>query len=551
MQPSPASQPTLRARDGVRVREAAEPDVPQIQAIFRAVYSETYPYRKYYDPIWLKRALYTDDQVILVAEDEATGEILGTASVVLDVGAHADLLGEFGRLAVWKEARGRGVGQLLMEGRLAAVAERLHVAVVENRVAHPYSQRISHANHFAPIGFLPLKHQFVKRESVALFARHFGNGLRLRKNHPRIIPEAYPLARLALQNVGLTPDPIVDDTAQGYPYEDRFEVGTLKAAGLPLLMRIERGRIRNREVFGPLRLQYGFFKLTARQATYLVAREVAGPDAGALAGAIGFVRDTYDRTVRVFELICHDDGSVRFLFQQLLSRCREEWDTAYVEVDVSAYAPELQRTLLELGFLPAAYIPTMVFHDVERLDVVRMVCLLIPPAFDAMELTPQTKAVAEAVMRNFRRQAVLPQLRDALDRLALLDGLTERQALRVAGACTIEHFEAGEELFGVGDAADRMYVLLHGTVAVTLASGDEVGTVGEGEALGEVALLLGERHGAAAHAVGSVAVASLDEEGLRTLTRQQPDIAVVLYRNLAEGLGQKLRRADLRLGGLR
>lgn len=545
----PADSPaSLVARDGIRVREATETDVPAIQEIFRAVYSETYPYRHYYDPVWLKRALYTDGQVIIVAEDEASGDILGTASVVLDVGAHADLLGEFGRLAVRKEARGVGIGQLLMEGRLAAIEGRLHVAIVENRVAHPYSQRISHANDFAPVGFLPLKHQFVARESVALFARHFGNGLRLRKNHPRIIPEAYPLAHLALQNVGLAPDAIVDDTAQGYPYDDRFEVDTLKAEGLPLLMRIERGRIRNREVFGPLRLQYGFFKLTARQATYLVAREVAGPDAGALAGAIGFVRDTYDRTVRVFELICHDDRSVRFLFQQLLERCLNEWDSAYVEVDVSAYAPQLQRTLLELGFLPAAYVPTMVFHDVERLDVVRMVCLLVPPEFDAVELTSQTAAVAEAVLRNFRRQAVLPQLRDALHRLALLDGLSERQALRVAGACTIAHFKAGERLFDVGEEADRMYVLLDGTVTITLESGEEVGTVSEGEALGEVSLLLGERHAAAAYAVGPVAVASLDDAGLRMLTRQQPDIAVVLYRNLAQGLGHKLRRADLRIG---
>ena len=548
MLPPSDSPASLVTHDGIRVREATEPDVPAIQEIFRAVYSETYPYRHYYDPVWLKRALYTDDQVILVAEDEATGDILGTASVVLDVGAHADLLGEFGRLAVRKEARGSGIGQLLMEGRLAAVEERLHIAIVENRVAHPYSQRISHANGFAPVGFLPLKHQFTARESVALFARHFGNGLRLRKNHPRIIPEAYPLAHLALQNVGLAPDAIVDDTAPGYPYDDRFETDTLKAEGLPLLMRIERGRIRNREVFGPLRLQYGFFKLTARQATYLVAREVAGPDAGALAGAIGFVRDTYDRTVRVFELICHDDRSIRFLFQQLLERCRSEWDVAYVEVDVSAHAPHMQRTLLELGFLPAAYVPTMVFHDVERLDVVRMVCLLVSPEFDAVELTPQTEAVAEAVLRNFRRQAVLPQLHEALDRLALLDGLSERQALRVAGACTIAHFEPGERLFDVGESADRMYVLLNGSVAVTLASGQEVGTVSEGEALGEVSLLLGERHTAGAHAIGSVSVASLDEEGLRMLTRQQPDIAVVLYRNLAQGLGHKLRRADLRIG---
>jgi hypothetical protein len=37
---------------------------------------------------------------------------------------------------------------------------------------------------------------------------------------------------------------------------------------------------------------------------------------------------------------------------------------------VSAHAPRMQRTLIELGFLPVAYLPALVFHDVERLDVV-------------------------------------------------------------------------------------------------------------------------------------------------------------------------------------
>ena len=354
---------------------------------------------------------------------------------------------------------------------------------------------------------------------------------------------------LTLQNVGLDPDVIVDDTAPGYPYDDRFQVGTLTAEGLPLLMRIERGRVRNREVFGPMRLQYGFFKLTARRATYLVAREEAGPYAGTLAGAIGYVRDDHERTVRVFELICHDDRSIRFLFEQLLARCEREWGTAYVEVDVSAHAPRMQRTLLELGFLPAAYVPAMVFHDVERLDVVRMVRLFVEPEVGEVVLTPQTGAIAEVVLRNFRRQAVLPQLREALDRLALLQGLSEEQALRVAGACTIIRYAPDERLFGVGDAAEQMFVVIDGVIAVVHPSGLSIGRVHEGEALGEVALLLGEVHGAAARAAGPVTAAALSAESLLALTRQRPDIGVALYRNLARGLGRKLRRADARLGG--
>ena len=60
-----------------------------------------------------------------------------------------------------------------------------------------------------------------------------------------------------------------------------------------------------------------------------------------------------------------------------------------IEVDVSAYAPRMQRTLVELGFLPVAYLPALVFHEVERLDVVKMVRLLDPPEVSHRRAHPE------------------------------------------------------------------------------------------------------------------------------------------------------------------
>lgn len=530
----------------VLIREAEGRDVPGVQEMFIQVYGESYPYQQFYDPTWLKRAIYTDNQVLLVAEDTASGEILGTASVVLDVGAHTDLIGEYGRLAVVPEARGRGVGSRLMEERIRLVAPRIHIGVVENRCAHEYSQKISHSFGLEPVGFLPLKHKFDRRESVALFAAHYGNGLRLRRNHPRIIAEAYPLAHLALSNTGLDNDVIVDEDAPAYPHDDRFKLETLNAEGLPLLMRIERGRLRNREVFGPMRLQYGFFKLTARRATYLVARDFDST----VAGAIGFLRDDHEHSVRIFELIGHTDFAIHFLLESLLDRCREDWGIEYVEVDVSGHAPRMQRTFLELGFLPAAFVPAMVFHDVERLDVIKMVRLFVPPNIGDIALTDRSQRVTDAVMRNFERQAVLPQLQEAVERHSFFRGLTDEQALRLAGIGTVRTFEVGEKLFRPGEPADPMYLVLDGTVSVWMSSGTEIGHVDAGDILGEVALLTESPHSAGASAADLVTVAIFSHDNLRVLTRQRPDIGLVLYRNLANSLSFKLRRLDARIGDI-
>lgn len=531
--------------DGVVVRPATEADVPGIQAIFEAVYGPTYPYQGFFNETWLKRSVYSDDIVMLVAA-EPGGAPLGTASVVMDVGAWSDLVGEFGRLAVLPAARGRGVGRRLMEGRVEAVRDRLHVGVVENRAVHAYSQRISHANGFAPVGFQPLKHRFEARESIALYCTHYGNALALRCNHPRVVAAAHGLATLALERCGLRPDAVVDEDGGSYPREHDFVLTQLTAEGMPALMRIERGRLRRREVFGPMRLQYGFFKLNARKGTYLLAHQPTRNGApGPVAGGVGYIRDDLERTVRVFELITRTDDAVHFLLSELLARA-EGWGTEYLEIDVSAHAPRMQRTLVELGFLPIAYVPAMVFHEVERLDVVRFARLLVPPTLGPISLTDEAAEVRDEVMRHFNRQAVLPEVERAVGRLELFAGLRPEQAARVAAGCRVAEFAAGAPLLCAGTAADAVYLLMEGRVQVEVDA-QVLGEAQAGELVGERAAMTGEPHRATVRAAGPVRAAVLSRDALDDLARRRPDIGLQLYRNLARGLAAKLGRADASL----
>jgi GNAT superfamily N-acetyltransferase len=122
------------------VREAASADVPAITGIFQACYGADHSDWRFYDPTALNKLVISDDTLVLVAEDPDSGKIWGTASVILEVGAYADLTGEFGRLAVLPEARNQGIGKLLMEERLRRVERRLQVGLIEGRTAHPSLQ---------------------------------------------------------------------------------------------------------------------------------------------------------------------------------------------------------------------------------------------------------------------------------------------------------------------------------------------------------------------------------------------------------------------------
>ena len=524
----------------INVRLAEEQDLPQIRETFIAVYGLDYPYKEFYDETWLKRSLYNDHVLMLIAEETDTNRIAGTASVIFELGAYSDLVGEFGRLAVHPDFRNLGIGNLLMEKRVAAIQDRLHLGLVMARVVHPYAQKISLGHHFAPIGFLPLSHFFSHRESFALLGRYFGDALALRKNNPRVIPEAYPLASLALPHTNLPSDVIVDEDSAPYPYDDDYQIQEMTVRGYPALLRIERGRIRNREIFGHMRLEYGFFKLQANHATYLLAF-----DGAPLVGAIGFTLDSTEHSARIFELITFTDHAIRFLLAEVERKCREEWGIEYIEIDVSAHAPRMQRTLLEINFLPVAYIPSMVFHEVERLDIIRMVRLLKLQDLGPLHLTPEMREIADLVMSGFYTRSVIPRIAEAVSELALFQGLNKEQVERLAGACSVRMFKADERVCCESENAESMYIVLEGRLNVTYgAPGVRVGAVEKGEIVGEMSLLSSGAHSATVTAETRTETAVLRHHDLGELVRRRPDIGVIIYRNLGLGLGKKLLRSD-------
>ncbi len=428
------------------------------------------------------------------------------------------------------------------------VEPRLHVGIVENRTAHPYSQRISTHFHFSPAGFLALKHRFQERESVVLFARHFGPGLELRRNRPRVSPLVAPLAHLAMANLGMEPDVIVDESEPPYPPDLEFTLSEFESQGLPHLLRIERGRVRHREVFGPIRLHYGFFRLAARQASYLVARRPGAPRE-AVAGALGFLHDPVERNIRIFELIAASDQAIHFLFQSLLDRARA-LGVEYIEVDVSGHSPRLQRTLLALGFVPAAYMPAMVFHEVDRLDVVKMIHLSVPLPPKPPEMVESAEPIFQLVHTAIRREQALPALEREMEELALFHGLAKEQGQRLAGAMTVRNFSEGHQLFRAGEQAHDLFVLLSGRVQIEEPSGRELVVLDQGTTVGEVAMLTQAVHSASARAQTPLRTAVLTQEALDQLTALRPDVAILLYRNLARELGGKLKGADAAIPGL-
>jgi CRP-like cAMP-binding protein/GNAT superfamily N-acetyltransferase len=520
----------------IAIRPAEDGDIESIQALFHQTYGDRYSHPEFIGAAYLRKMIYSDNSLVLVGESPE-GEVVATASVVIDVGAYSDLVGEFGRLVVHPTMRGKHIGHRLMSERIQHVAPYLHIGFADNRVAHTRSQQISLAHGFAPVGFLPIHNG----ESVALFVRHFGDALALRKNHPRLAPQVYGLAQRALRSCGLDADAIVDEMSPPYGLDEGFELEEMSARGYASLLRFERGRVKKPEIFSRARLHFGLRTLESHNTSYLLAHRD-----GHLAGAVGYAHDArLDHAVRIFELVAADETPIRFLLRELMRRSREEWRVDYVEVDVNAHAPRMQKTLLELGFVPVAYLPASVFHHVERLDTVRMQRFYVPVRTTDLHLTDQAKPVFEMVIRNLNTRAIQPRLAQLLPATRFGENLNREQVARLSTLFETVVFDDGDTIVARGERDPRLYILLSGAARVYSGTPEEeVGSVTEGEMLGEVSLLRRTPHSATAIAEGPVEAAAVHHKDLNALLEQRSDIGVVLFRNLATGLSNKLSRTD-------
>jgi len=526
----------------LQIRDTTERDVEEVKALFVDAYGPDYPFTDFYDTSWLKKAVFDDDTMFLAAELD--GKVLGTVSVMFATGGLSDLIGELGRLVVHHEARGHDAGTKLLQAALKRSSDSVRFAFAEARTAHMGSQKILEASGFHAVGFEPLKYKLIERESVVLYANHPARVEDLRRNNPHVIPEIAPLAMHVLEQVGIEPDVIVTE-ADGYPTprprgsgNRRFQIEDLSERGWSSLLRIERGRVAQREVFGNLSLSHGFFKIRTQDTRYLVARYGA-----TVLGGLGFSHDPIDQKVRIFELIGFDETVKGALLDEVDRLAQEELEAVYIEADVSAYAPELQRTLERLGFMATAYCPSMVFSDVERLDVVRMAKLCAPYFREEIPLTDAAEKVRDIVEFSMLDRREGCEVFRAAHKTSIFSGIDEGDTYHLARIGRMREVATGERLIRKGEIGDRLFVLVSGNLKVS-TDDRELGRIAPGETVGEMSLIDDGPRSADVDATAACRVMEVLRADLHELMARRPRLGMALMRNLALNLSTKLRETD-------
>jgi CRP/FNR family cyclic AMP-dependent transcriptional regulator len=528
----------------MKIRTIYETDVNDVITIYRTVYGDDFPFQEFYDARWVKKGVYDNNIVWVVAVDNE-GIIIGTAAVMLNAGDADDLIGEFGRLVVDPNCRTKGVGTALVKEQLERVKGSIEWGFAECRSIHKGAQKIYEREGFRAIGFEPLVYKLGdRRESMVLMARLFGNAEKLRKNNPQVITSVFPIGCQAMKHVGLEPDLIIAREVSSYPTDDNLAVEGLKGEHAYRLLRIGRGRAWERELFGGMRLEYGYLKLKSYAAEYLVAKRE-----DVMTGAIGFTHDPIDNKVRLFELISADDTTKGTLLKHCLENVLEQYQPVYIEANVNAHYPRMQATLEQLGFFPVAFCPSMVFEGVERFDIVKMVKLAVPWGLGTLDLLPGSAAMKNLVKHAFEELNKGQIITNVTSNVDLFRGLDEREIALIRAICRERRYNAGEVVFRAHEPSKDLYIVLSGNIAIISdeVSRCELAEFRDGEAFGEMALIDREPRSAGAVCKEPCTLLAISYGDFHHLMDNQPELGKRVIQNLASILSRRLRNVDQKL----
>ncbi len=497
----------------MNIRPITEDDIPAVINLFRLNYGDDYAIPEFYDPQWVKRGVYSDHIIWLVIEDE--GRIVAAGACILNFGDYNDQIGEIGRLVVDPTVQAKGLGRAILTALVDASDERVEFAFAEARTVHPKTQKIDDRIGLVPLGFLPMYYMMSWRESLVVSGQLFGNGRGLRRaGEADLIPEVLPLAERSLKNLELDEKITVRHNVRPYPMDQTFTIEPLTGASLIRVLQIEHGRLTEPEVFGSMHVDQGLSQIQSKKSQYLVAM-----DGDRTLGAVGYLWDERNQSVRINELIGQDDAVKGSLLRVAVEKA-DALDADLAKIDVSAYSPRLQQTMLNMGFLPAGYIPGMVFHHTNRWDIVKMIKLNVPWDLGPIELTEPSQLYYDLVVPAFEEAALERARKRPAATAKVLAGFTPLEIEFFHRACVEEQPKPGAVL-----ATDKLHIVLAGVVkadGATLEAGESVGA----------AALLGGPSGQAVAGDGA-RVLSLSVNDLTKLGEQHPRLVVKLYQNLA------------------
>jgi hypothetical protein len=206
----------------------------------------------------------------------------------------------------------------------------------------------------------------------------------------------------------------------------------------------------------------------------------------------------------------------------------------------------MQQSLWELGFVPVAYFPAMVFELVERLDVVKMVRLTVPWDLGPIRMVDSVVPFKELVETTFAERHRGTVIADVARRVRIFQGLGDWDVERLRGICLEKRYRSGQSVFAKGDPGQSLFIVVEGQAQIVAnhESDQPLATVGPGEVFGELSLVDGLPRSAGAVCSADSTLLMMAASDFHQLTSRHPAIGRTVLLNLCRTLSGRLRAAN-------
>ena len=236
------------------------------------------------------------------------------------------------------------------------------------------------------------------------------------------------------------------------------------------------------------------------------------------------------------------------LMNQTVKKAQEQLSVLYIEVDILTTASRLLKSAEQIGFVPIAYMPAIYYKSGGYADVVKLVKLNAVYTLEHLNLTTHAKGTVGLIEQSFQDERMGVAIINLLRNLPFFLGLGDGELRKIARLFSQKLYRAGERIFAKGDSGNEAYVVMRGQIDIVLQEGkDPIAQFGSGEIFGELAFLDNSPRTALAIATQPSILLVMQRGSFHALTQREPHLGLVVMRNIALELSNRLRKTNLAL----
>jgi len=529
------------------IRQATPNDAPQWFALVKAALGDEHPAKQVYDPAWISAQL-----------DPASGNHTYVAEVDGVLTASLTFLGaaannynpvaNLGRNLFRPESFADGSAPALVH-QLVEMAANANQMLVMRVLGRDNAQQILLEKlGFACVGFQPFKHMMSAREGTLFYVKPAQSALATRLPISESLTQLGELATAALANLQITNPMSVRDGVTGYPLQTEITFTDATFDDFELWRMQAETANPAKEVSGTFNLGHGFMRLPVETPP----KAILGQRNGTVVAGLSLYVDEVDRCVRIVDSFATDDLSMGALLHQAVKLAQGTLSAVYVELDILITAPRLLKSAEQLGFVPVGFFPAFYVKDGGCTDVVKMVKLNLSYAPESSAFTAMAKAIVDIVDHNLQDQKMGVAIINLFRTLPIFEGLGDGELRKMARLFTQKLYRPGEKVFNKGDSGNEAYVIMRGQVDICLEEGGKpIASIGNGQIFGELAFLDGAVRNALALASQASILLVVQRSAFNELVQREPHLGMVVMKNVAMDLSNKLRRANSALSASR